>query len=520
MVHIVILGAGIGGVPAAYLAKALLGTAAYITVISDKIYFHFVPSNPWVAMGWRDFDDVAFPIGPYLESHRIRFMPFAAARIEAENSLVVLSNGETEHYDYLIVATGAEPAFDEVPGLGPSGDTHSVIHIEQAMEAHRAYQRFIADPGPIVIGAAPNASILGPLYEFAFLVDADLCQRELRDRASITVVTPEPYVGHLGLGLESDTRQLLERALHASGIEAICNAKTERVEAGQIHISEVNPQSEGVTKRALPFGFSVYWPAFRGVAALRQSSAGLIDERGFVQVDEFLRNSKFPNIYAVGICVARPSLHDTPVGIGVPASVYSIQKEMEAAVKNVAAAFAGKELSSALPQRAEWLNDVGDLGARYLSEPKIPLRNINWLAEGKWVKHAKVEFENYFLDHIKTGSPSTPEGQGFVAAALDTIQKQRMEAPAPRRVMSATMKTLQIPVQRDVYNELRALARVMKREPIDVAAQLLEAVIFDAKSHISEALLAEVEQTRRDIVLSDLAGNQPRWESGRDAPEI
>lgn len=70
------------------------------------------------------------------------------------------------------------------------------------------------------------------------------------------------------------------------------------------------------------------------------------------------------------------------------------------------------------------------------------------------------------------------------------------------------------------YNELRALASVMKREPMDVAAQLLEAVIYDAKSQISEALLAEVEQTRRDIVIADLAGNVLRVEFGREAPKI
>ncbi len=520
MIRIVVLGAGIGGVPAAYLAKALLGTSAYISVISDKAYFNFVPSNPWVAIGLRGFDDVAFPIEPYLGAHRVRFLPFAAARIEAEKNLIVLSNGDIENYDYLIVATGAEPAFDEVPGLGPSGDIHSVIHIEQAIGAHDAYQKFIGNLGPIVIGAAPNASILGPLYEFAFLVDADLRQRGLRERASITVVTPEPYVGHLGLGLESDTRQLLEDALHTSGIEAICNARTERVEAGQIHISEVNPQSRGETRRVLPFDFSVYWPAFRGVAALRESNAGLVDERGFVRVDEFLRNPAFPNIYAVGLCIARPSLHDTPVGIGVPATVYSIQKEMEVAVKNMVAAFAGKALVSASPQRAEWLNDVGDLGAGYLSEPKIPLRNINWLAQGKWVTQAKVEFENYFLDHIKTGPQSTgSEGEGFVAFALDTIQKERMKDPAPRPLTTTTM-TLPVPVQRDVYNELRALAKVMNREPVDIATQLLEAVIYDAKLQINELLRTEVEHARRDLVLSDIAGGQPRGESGMTVPKI
>ena len=124
------------------------------------------------------------------------------------------------------------------------------------------------------------------------------------------------------------------------------------------------------------------------------------------------------------------------------------------------------------------------------------------------------------MDHIKTGSQSTgADGEGFVAFALDTIQKERMKDPAPRPVTTTTM-TLPVPVQRDVYNELRALANVMNREPIDIATQLLEAVIYDAKLHISEALLAEVEQTRRGIVIADLAGNLPRQELGKDAPKI
>jgi len=71
MTHVVILGAGIAGVSAAYALKAKLGPNDEVTVVSDKSYFHFVPSNPWVAMGWRERSDIAFPIGPYLESARL-----------------------------------------------------------------------------------------------------------------------------------------------------------------------------------------------------------------------------------------------------------------------------------------------------------------------------------------------------------------------------------------------------------------------------------------------------------------
>ena len=46
MAHIVILGAGIGGIPMAYEMKSLTKPGDRITVVSNVSYFHFVPSNP------------------------------------------------------------------------------------------------------------------------------------------------------------------------------------------------------------------------------------------------------------------------------------------------------------------------------------------------------------------------------------------------------------------------------------------------------------------------------------------
>jgi len=60
MAHIVVLGAGIGGMPAAYEAREALGKAHKVTVINAVDYFQFVPSNPWVAVGWRSRDEVNF----------------------------------------------------------------------------------------------------------------------------------------------------------------------------------------------------------------------------------------------------------------------------------------------------------------------------------------------------------------------------------------------------------------------------------------------------------------------------
>lgn len=67
MAHIVIIGAGTGGMPAAYEMKDAVGDAHKVTVINDKDYFQFVPSNPWVAVGWRKREDITIPLEKYLK---------------------------------------------------------------------------------------------------------------------------------------------------------------------------------------------------------------------------------------------------------------------------------------------------------------------------------------------------------------------------------------------------------------------------------------------------------------------
>ena len=58
MAHVVIMGAGLGGMPAAYEMRAKLGKAHRVTVVNSVDYFQFVPSNPWVAVGWRTREEV------------------------------------------------------------------------------------------------------------------------------------------------------------------------------------------------------------------------------------------------------------------------------------------------------------------------------------------------------------------------------------------------------------------------------------------------------------------------------
>src|SRR3989344_7320468 len=100
--HIVILGAGIGGLPAAYELRQTLSAGHRVTVISASESFEFVPSNPWVAVGWRERDQISFPLRPALERHGIGFIAQRVTCLDAPRSRLTLADGTTVDYDYLV----------------------------------------------------------------------------------------------------------------------------------------------------------------------------------------------------------------------------------------------------------------------------------------------------------------------------------------------------------------------------------------------------------------------------------
>lgn len=507
MTHVVILGAGIAGVTAAYALKAKLGPRDEVTVVSDKPYFHFVPSNPWIAMGWRERADIAFPIGPCLEARGIKFIHAGVKRIQPEVIRVDLENGDVLFYDYLVIATGATGMASAIPGLAEH--THSVIHIDDAERALAAYREFVRHPGPIVVGAAPGASVLGPIYEYAFLVDADLKRRNIRDRVPITLVTPEPWPGHLGLGGEGASRGAVTAALADTRISAICNARTVRIDKDTIHVEELDAAGNVKQTHALPYAFSVYWPAFGGVTGVR-STASLVNERGLVVVDEYLRNPDFPNVFGLGACVAQPAVERTPVPVGPPDSVYSITRAGEIVVQNILSLIGDAPLTSYVPQRAKWLTDMGNTGATYLSEPQVPLRDINWMRQGRWVHQAKVDFEKYFVNKIRLQpAGQAPSAASRIAGVMNRVLAAKGTAAPPAPVPAGGGKPLEIRLPQDPCIELRALAKSLGREPDALAADLLAAAVFDAKSYLDDAGVEALALSRRELLVSELPERQP-----------
>ena len=266
MAHIVIMGAGIGGMPAAYEMQDKIGKGDKVTVISDRETFQFTPSNPWMGVKWRNRKDIEFPVRTYLERKGISFISTGVKRVHPEKNQLELNDGQSVAYDYLIIATGPKLAFEEVEGLGPHGGfTHSVCNVDHAMKSHDAWDDFTKNPGPIVVGAVQGASCFGPAYEYAFIMDTDLRRRKIRNKVPMTFVTAEPYIGHLGLGGVGDSQGILESAMRDHDIKWICNAKTTKVEAGKMYVTEHDEMGVEKKKHELPFSYSMMLPAFKEI---------------------------------------------------------------------------------------------------------------------------------------------------------------------------------------------------------------------------------------------------------------
>jgi sulfide:quinone oxidoreductase len=418
MAHVVVIGASTGGLPAAYDIRAVLGKGHDVTVISNADNFTFVPSNPWVAVGWRTREDISFPLEPYLKKKKINFIGKAVTELKPDDNSVVLADGQTVTYDYLVISTGPKLAFDEVEGLGPDGGhTHSVCTTDHAEKAYDDWKKFVEDPGPIVVGAAQMASCFGPAYEFCFIMDTDLRKRKIRDKVPMTFVTSEPYIGHLGLGGVGDSKGMLESELRQHHIDWICNAKISKVEAGKMFVDQHNDAGEVIKQHELPFKYSMMLPAFKGVDAVNNVGEDLVNPRGFVKVNEFQQNPKWNNIYAVGVCIAIPPVEATPVPTGTPKTGYMIESMVLAVAHNIQNDIAGK----AADQKATWnaicLADLGDTGVAFVAMPQIPPRNLSWMKKGKWVHMAKVAFEKYFINKMKKGS-NEPLFEKYILKAL------------------------------------------------------------------------------------------------------
>jgi sulfide:quinone oxidoreductase len=397
--RVVVVGGSFGGVNAAHQLRRKLGDRVDVTLISAEADFIFIPSLPWVMMGWRRPDAIKVPLAGPLRRKGVSFIQDRATAIDPQAQSVTTAGGKVFPYEHLVLATGSDLDWSNVPGSDPAlGTTHTCFTVDQAMTARDAIARFIAlDGGRAVIGANPGASCIGPAYELIMMLETKLRRQKRRHLFDLHLVTPEPFLGHFGVNGIGDIGRMMESEFRSRHLNWTTSAALASIEPGKATLAD---------STELPFDLALLIPAFYGAQVVRDVE-GLGNPRGFIPTDTHLRSTKYPNINAVGVSVAIAPPVPTPVPVGVPKTGHMSEEMATRAAANIAVEVTGSgEPVDGLTLPSTCVADGGDVAFYIKADPFLPPRNVAILRRGARYHYMKIAFEKYYLEKVKRDLPA------------------------------------------------------------------------------------------------------------------
>jgi sulfide:quinone oxidoreductase len=289
MKRIVIVGGGVGGTLTANLLVRRLrprldrGDAEIILV--DPTAAHvYQPGFMYIALGGERADRLTRPERSLLDK-RVRLVVDTCLRVDEASQTIVLAGGEILPYDELVLATGSQIVPEAIPHF--TTEAEHFYTAKAALRLRAALDRF--EGGRIVVGIAsmPYKCPPAPL-EVAFLIEAELRERGLRDRSEIHYCSP---IGR-AFPIES-VSEMATPILEAKGIALHTFFNVESIDPTRKVVQSLEGEE-------LPYDLLVLVPPHRGAAFLIES--GLAPAPGgWLPTDRFtLRVGGRPNVHALG----------------------------------------------------------------------------------------------------------------------------------------------------------------------------------------------------------------------------
>ena len=299
--RIVVLGGGVGGtIVANTIARTLSPDEAAITVVDATGQHVYMPGWLYLPFNGSEGLELSRPERGLLSRH-ITLAVGQVTQIDPINRAITVTHapsvptipglGGASHatlpYDYLVVATGARLAPDDLPGLAEHpGEWHDFYSLEGALRLRAALHGFTGGRIVIGIGGIPYRCPPAPL-EFAFLLDDWLRHRGLRDKTEIHYTYPLNRVFTIESVAEMVTPYLDERDIRYS---VFFNAETVDAER------KVLTSLEG---EELAYDLLVMVPPHRGARVIETS--GLGDAQGWLPTHrDTLEVKGHERIYALG----------------------------------------------------------------------------------------------------------------------------------------------------------------------------------------------------------------------------
>jgi sulfide:quinone oxidoreductase len=285
--HVVILGAGFGGLELSSRLSAGLADHVEVTLIDKSDSFMFGFSKLDVMFGRRTMDEVRIAYRN-VAGRVVTFRQEEIRSIDPERKRVVTNAGSYDA-DVLVVALGADLAPEATPGLTECG--HEFYSPAGAARVRELLNGFSG--GNVVIGVLGGFFKCPPApYEAAFMLHDHLVRRGMRDASTIHLVTPMGKP----IPISDETSEAIIGLLDERGIRHWHGSQVTSLDPTM----KVAHVKDG---RELPFDLFLAVPVHRAPSVVAESG---LTEDGWIPVDPATFETRFPGVFAVGDVTSAP----------------------------------------------------------------------------------------------------------------------------------------------------------------------------------------------------------------------
>jgi NADH dehydrogenase len=293
--HVVIIGGGFGGLA---VAKKLAKQPVQVTVIDRTNYHLFQPMLYQVATSSLTPADIASPLRDIVRQKNANILMAEVTDVDTQHQLVLMGNNTPVHYDYLILATGANsnyfghPEWENIaPGMKSLDDAlaikNALLTAVEAAELEPDEERRKALLTVVLVGGgATGVELAAMLSEHKSILSRyDFQHIRARD---VRIVLVEGGPRLVSAFLPSLSDKVLQR-LTKKGVEVRTGVQVKAVTDKGVTIGD-----EFLAAR------NVFW-----VAGVKASPAGQwlkveTDRSGRVKVQDNLSVPNHPNIFVIG----------------------------------------------------------------------------------------------------------------------------------------------------------------------------------------------------------------------------